>query len=107
MPRVASPMARPTMFASASGELKTRTLPNSFCSPQVTLNTPPLPFTSPKLVSREASATSSPKTRMRGSRAISSRRQALMRSTIVVGSPLNWGSSSVSNCSAVGSTSGE
>src|SRR5437773_6616993 len=44
---------------------------------------------------------------MRGSRAISSFRQALSRSTIVVGSPPNCGSSSVSNCSDVGSTSGE
>src|SRR6059058_2619790 len=100
-------MARPTMFASASGELYTRSLPNWRCSPQVTLKTPPLPFTCARCCSRLASATSSPKTRMRGSRAISSLRQVLRRSTMVVGSPLNWGSSSVSNCSDVGSTSGE
>ena len=35
------------------------------------------------------------------------RRQRFRRSTMVVGSPVKWGSSSVSNCSEVGSTSGE
>ena len=40
------PMARPTMAASASGLLKRAALPNSNCSPAVTLKTPPLPFTS-------------------------------------------------------------
>jgi hypothetical protein len=44
---------------------------------------------------------------MRGSRRISSFMQAFSRSTIVVGSPEKCGSSSVSNCSLVGSTSGE
>ena len=73
------------MLASASGELYTRSPPNRFCSPHVTLKTPPLPLTLPRYCSRETSATSSPKTTMRGSRAISSRRQALRRSTIVVG----------------------
>src|SRR5205814_5029600 len=100
-------MARPTIFASASGELYTRSLPNWRCSPHVTLKTPPLPFTCARYCSRLASATSSPNTRMRGSRAISSLRQVLRRSTIVVGSPPNWGSSSVSNCSEVGSTRSE
>src|ERR1039457_6652922 len=40
------PMARPTIAASASGVLKARREPNSVCKPWVTLNTPPLPFTS-------------------------------------------------------------
>ena len=40
------PVARPTMLASASGELKTRSEPNSHCRPEVSLKTPPLPFTS-------------------------------------------------------------
>ena len=100
-------MARPTIFASASGELYTRSLPNWRCSPQVTLKTPPFPFTSLMYCARLTSATSSPNTTMRGSRAISSLRHAFNRSTMVVGSPENWGSSSVSNCSEVGSTSGE
>ncbi len=39
------PIARPTMLASASGELKTRALPNFRCRFAVTLKTPPLPFT--------------------------------------------------------------
>ena len=43
-------MARPTMLASARGELYTRSPPKAFCSPQVTLKTPPLPFTSARLV---------------------------------------------------------
>jgi hypothetical protein len=55
----------------------------------------------------ETSATSSPNITIFGSRRISSRMQALSRSTIVVSFPENWGSSSVSNCSLVGSTSGE
>src|SRR5207302_1048726 len=44
-PRVAIPVARPTIAASARGELNTRSLPNSFCRPKVSLNTPPLPLT--------------------------------------------------------------
>ena len=52
------------MFASASGELYTRAPPNSFCSPHVTLKTPPLPLTLPQVLSRDTSATSSPKTRI-------------------------------------------
>ncbi|OGU04224.1 MAG: hypothetical protein A2085_08985 [Gemmatimonadetes bacterium GWC2_71_10] len=100
-------MARPTMFASASGELYTRSPPNCFWRPHVTLKTPPLPLTLPRYSARDTSATSSPNSRMRGSRVISSLRQTLSRSTMVVGSPVNCGSSSVSNCSDVGSTSGE
>ena len=42
------PIARPTMFASASGELKTRVPPNSFWSPQVTLKTAALPLDLPE-----------------------------------------------------------
>src|SRR5438093_8351182 len=71
------------------------------------LEHPPFPFTCSRYCSRLASATSSPYTRMRGSRAISALRQPFRRSTLVVGSPVNWGSSSVSNCSEAGSTSGE
>ena len=41
------PIARPTMLASASGELQTRSEPNSFCRPAVSLKTPPLPLTLP------------------------------------------------------------
>ena len=84
-PRTAMPIARPTMLASASGELKTRSAPYSRWRPAVTLKTPPLPLHSASTSSRDASATSSPKTTMRGSRFISSRRQAFNRSTIVVG----------------------
>ena len=73
------------MFASASGELYTRAPPNSFCSPHVTLKTPPLPLTLPRCSSRDTSATSSPKMRIFSSRRISSFMQALSRSTIVVG----------------------
>src|SRR6266550_1164925 len=46
-------------------------MPNSVWSPKVTPNTPPLPGTFPS-TRGSASATSSPNTRMRGSRAISS-----------------------------------
>ena len=42
MPRVAMPMARPMMSASASGELNTRSLPKARCRPCVTLKTPAL-----------------------------------------------------------------
>src|SRR3989449_2855363 len=104
---IARPMARPPLFASASGGVYTRPLPNWRCSPPGTLRTPPLPFPSLMYCARLTSATSSPNTTMRGSRAISSLRHAFNRSTMVVGSPENWGSSSVSNCSEVGSTSGE
>ena len=60
------PIARPTMLASASGELKTRVLPKVRCRPCVTLKTPPLPDTHSSAASRLQSATSSPKTTMRG-----------------------------------------
>ncbi len=105
MPRVAMPIARPMMFASASGELKTRSFPNCFWRPCVTLNTPPLPLTSLSAASRVASATSSPKTTTRGSRAISSFMQRLISVTMVSGPPSNLGS--VSNAFDVGSTVGE
>ena len=104
-PRVAMPIARPTMLASASGALNTRGEPNFRCRLCVTLKTPPLPFTRSRFSSRLQSATSSPKTTMRGSRAISSFRHAFSRSTIVFGSPEGWGS--VAKTSAVGSTSAE
>ncbi len=67
MPRVAMPVARPTMLASASGELNTRSDPNAPCNPAVSLKTPPLPLTcfSRRYSSRLQSATSSPKTTMR------------------------------------------
>ena len=85
------PTARPMMLASASGELKTRSLPNCRCRPCVTLNTPPLPCTSSRLASRLQSATSSPKTTMRGLRAISSLSVRLMAATIVSGLPSGSG----------------
>ena len=99
------PTARPTMLASASGELKTRREPNCRCSPCVTLKTPPLPLTSASAASCEASATSSPNTTMRSSRAISSRRQALSRSTMVFGAS-SPGAGAAANVAAVGSTVG-
>ena len=105
MPRVAMPKARPTMLASASGELNTRTPPKRRCRPWVTLNTPPLPDTSASASSRLQSATSSPKTTMRGLCAISSRSVALMALTIVSGLPC--GSAGTSNAAEAGSTSGE
>ena len=81
------PVARPTMLASAIGELKTRSEPNSICSPAVSLKTPPLPFTSfcLRYSSRLQSATSSPKITMRSSRRISSRNVAVIRSAMVLG----------------------
>ena len=44
-PRVAMPMLRPMIAASARGELNTRSLPNARCKPCVTLKTPPFPGT--------------------------------------------------------------
>src|ERR1039458_2325109 len=105
-PRAAQPIARPTMPASASGELNTRAGPKAFWRPAVTLKTPPFPLHSARTSARLASATSSPQTAMRASRAISSRSAALMRSTIVVGSPVKAGVSSVSKAADAGSTSG-
>ena len=105
MPRTAMPTARPMMFASASGALNTRSLPYSLCSPCVTLKTPPLPDTFPSADSRLTSATSWPKTTMRGSRAISSRSVELMAVTIVSCAPVGFGS--VANADDVGSTAGE
>ena len=79
------PIARPTMFASASGVFQQRSDPNSLCSPTVSLNTPPLPLISParSASSRVASATSSPNTTTRSSLRISSFRQWLISSAIV------------------------
>ncbi len=99
------PVARPTMLASASGELNTRWLPNSRCRPCVTLNTPPLPVTSASARSRLASATSSPNTTMRGLARISSCSVLLMAATIVSGLPSVDGVDS--HADAVTSTSGE
>ena len=96
------------IFASASGELKTRAEPNLRCRFAVTLNTPPLPFSSSRYSSREQSATSSPNTTIRESRSISSCIQRLMRSTIVPALPESSAPSSVSkSCRSVGSMSGE
>ena len=95
------------MFASASGELKTRTEPNFLCRFAVTLKTPPLPLTVSIYSSRETSATSSPNTTIRSSRSISSCRQRLIRSTIVPALPESSAPSSVSKSFEVGSTSGE
>ena len=102
---MAIPTARPTMLASASGELNTRSRPNRRCSPRVALNTPPLPGTADSTSARLQSATSSPNTTMRGSRAISSSRVRLMAATIVIGSPS--GAPGTSKRPAAGSTSGE
>ena len=99
------PIARPMMLASARGELKTRSFPNCFCNPCVTLNTPPLPETWLRAASRVASATSSPKSTIRGSRAISSRRQRLISVTMVSGPPSKRGS--LSKARDVGSTVSE
>src|SRR6266566_4255707 len=49
------PSARPTMPASASGELNTRSCPYFRCSPEVALKTPPFPFTCFRFSSRLAS----------------------------------------------------
>src|SRR6266567_2020386 len=75
------------MVASAIGELKTRSEPNSHCRPNVSLKTPPLPLTIfwRKYSSRLQSATSSPNITMRSSRFISSRKVALIRSAMVFG----------------------
>ena len=59
-------MPRPMMLASARGVLKQRAIPNSRWSPWVVPNTPPFPSTR-AMMSSPASATSSPKTRMRSS----------------------------------------
>ena len=99
------PIARPTMPASASGALKTRSSPKSRCRPCVSLKTPPLPETTASASFLLASATSSPKTTMRGSRAISSFSVRLIADTIVSGLPS--GCAGVSNAADVGSTSGE
>ena len=101
------PIALPTMFASASGELKTRSRPYSRCSPSVALNTPPLPVTSERISGRLASATSSPKTTIRVSCAISSLSVRLMAETIVSGVPDAAGAAAASNASEAGSTVGE
>ena len=85
---MAMPMERPTILASASGELNTRCEPNLRCKPAVALKTPPFPFTVARLSSRLQSATSSPKTTMRSSRFISSSRVMETISTIVFGWPL-------------------
>ena len=79
------------MLASASGELNTRSSPNSRCRPWVSLKTPPLPLTSGSASFRLASATSSPKTTMRGSRAISSLSVRLMAVHHRVGLALRLG----------------
>ena len=77
------------MFASASGELNTRLLPNVRWSPCVALNTPPLPGTRSTMSQSLASATSWPNTTISGLRAISSCSVRLIAETIVIGSP--WG----------------
>src|SRR6266545_1720844 len=95
------------VFNSPLAEANTRALPNFRCRFAVTLKTPPLPFTLSRNCSREQSATSSPNTMTRESRAISVCRQRLIRSTIVPMLPENCALSSVSKSFEVGSTSGE
>ena len=99
------PIARPTMLASASGVLNTRSSPYRRCRPCVSLKTPPLPGTIDSASLRLASATSSPNTTMRASRAISSLSVRLIAATIVSGLPC--GCAGVSKARDVGSTSGE
>ena len=73
-------MARPTMLASASGELKTRSSPNSALQAVRDLEHAALARDHrPARPARLASATSSPKTTMRGLRAISSLQRAVDR----------------------------
>ena len=102
---MAIPTARPTMLASASGELNTRSRPNFRCSPRVALNTPPFPGTADSASARLQSATSSPNTTIRGLLAISSARARLMADTIVIGAPS--GAPGTSKRPSAGSTSGE
>src|ERR1700691_1536820 len=53
-------MATPTISDSASGLSSTRASPNSFCSPSVTPNTPPLaPTSSPRIITRSSRCISS------------------------------------------------
>ena len=74
----------------------------------MTLKTPPFPFTSSRMSSREASATSSPKTTMRGSRFISSFMHEFNKSTTVRSLSDSYsGVPSVSKSSDVGSVSSE
>ena len=87
---IANPMARPTMFASASGVLNTRVpIRTHFCSPERHLEDAALALDTCRQDTRlgfETSATSSPKTRIFGSRRISSFMVThSWRSTIVVG----------------------
>src|SRR5579884_2602007 len=70
-PLMAAPMATPTMADSASGVSMTRISPNSWCSPSVALNTPPL------------TPTSSPMTMTRSSLRISSRMPSRIASMYV------------------------
>ena len=100
------PIERPTIFASANGELKTRCAPNFRCNPAVALKTPPFPFTVARLSSRLQSATSSPKTTMRSSRFISSCSVAATISTMVFGWP-SFFCGRPRNLAKLGSTSGE
>src|SRR5439155_23944935 len=65
MPVIAAPSARPVIPGSENGESTTRSVPNSSTSPASTLNGVP------------ASATSSPITKIDGSRRISSRNASL------------------------------
>ena len=93
------------MLASASGRVEDAVVAEERCRPCVSLNTPPLPGTTGSASFLLASATSSPKTTMRGLRAISSFSVRLIAATIVSGLPS--GCAGVSNAAEVGSTSGE
>ena len=68
------PMARPTMLASASGELKTRVAAERALQAVRHFEDATLALDFAQVSSRLQSATSSPKTTMRGLRRISSRR---------------------------------
>ena len=78
-------------------------MPNSVWSPKVTPNTPPLPGTFPS-TRGSASATSSPHTRMRGSRAISSWSVRRIASPNATGSPAATGGSGGTSVTGGGPT---
>src|SRR2546426_1087568 len=82
MPVIAAPSARPGIPGSEIGESSTRSVPNSSTSPASTLNGVP------------ASATSSPITKIDGSRRISSRKASLT-AWASVSSRVPWATSSV------------
>ena len=100
------PIARPTMFASASGELKTRVAAESALQTVRDLEDAALARHLVERFARLTSATSSPKTTIRGSR-----RHLVVERPVDERRPscraCRLGSTGVSNAADVGSTSGE